>query len=119
MAENHLPRRLFLSQAAGFISMTAAGAAYLSPTITDDIAHRIPGVSVKIALNAYSFDEQLRAGSTTLENLVDFCAEQRLDALDATGYYFPSYPKVPSDESIYALKRKAYLNGVAISFTGV
>jgi sugar phosphate isomerase/epimerase len=55
----------------------------------------------------------------TLEGLIDFCAEQGLDALDATGYYFPTYPSVPTDETIYRLKRKAYLNGVAISFTGV
>ena len=55
----------------------------------------------------------------TLERLIDFCAEQRLDALDATGYYFAGYPNVPTDETIYRLRRKAYLNGVAISFTGV
>lgn len=119
MTENHFTRRLFLVQAAGLVSLTASGAGYPQSSITNDIANRIPGVRVKIALNAYSFDEQLRAGTTTLEDLIDFCALQRLDALDATGYYFPSYPKVPSDESIYALKRKAYLNGVAISFTGV
>jgi sugar phosphate isomerase/epimerase len=34
-------------------------------------------------------------------------------------YYFPGYPKVPSDEYIYNLKKKAYLNGVSISGTGV
>jgi len=54
-----------------------------------------------------------------MEKLVDFCAENGLDSLDATGYYFPGYPKVPSDETIYSLKRRAYVNGVAISFTAV
>jgi sugar phosphate isomerase/epimerase len=119
MTENHFPRRLFLAQTAKFVALTAAGAGYLLTTAATDLANRISGVRVKIALNAYSFDEQLRSGATTLEKLVEFCAQQRLDALDVTGYYFPSYPKVPSDEPIYALKRKAYLNGVAISFTGV
>jgi sugar phosphate isomerase/epimerase len=50
---------------------------------------------------------------------VDFCATNGVDALDATGYYFPGYPNVPTDEYIYALKRKAFVNGVAISGTGV
>jgi sugar phosphate isomerase/epimerase len=119
MIENHLPRRLFLAQAAGLVSLAAAGTGYAQSSSANYVPKRNPGVRVKIALNAYSFDEQLRAGTTTLEKLIDFCAEQRLDALDATGYYFTGYPKVPTDETIYALKRKAYLNGVAISFTGV
>lgn len=80
---------------------------------------RTPGICVKIALNAYSFDAELRSGATTLEKLVDFCAANRLDALDATGYYFPGYPQPPSDKIIFTLKRRAYLNGVAISFTAV
>lgn len=119
MIENRFARRLFLAQAAGFVSLATAGTGYAQSLAANYIPKRDSGVRVKIALNAYSFDGQLRAGTTTLEKLIDFCAEQRLDALDATGYYFTSYPKVPSDETIYALKRKAYLNGVAISFTGV
>jgi sugar phosphate isomerase/epimerase len=42
-----------------------------------------------------------------------------VDALDATGYYFPGYPNVPTDEFIYNLKRVAFVNGVAISGTGI
>jgi sugar phosphate isomerase/epimerase len=42
-----------------------------------------------------------------------------VDALDPTGYYFPGYPRVPTDEYIYNLKRTAFVNGVAISGTGV
>ena len=80
---------------------------------------REPGVKLKLALNAYSFDKPLRAGSMTLEDVVHFCAQQRVDALDATGYYFPGYPKVPSDEYIYNLKKTAFLNGVQLSGTGV
>ena len=55
----------------------------------------------------------------TLADAVDFCATNGVDALDATGYYFPGYPNVPTDNYIYALKRKAFVNGVAISGTGV
>ncbi len=80
---------------------------------------RVGGVRVKLGLNAYSFDRPLRAGTTTLEDLTVFCAQNGFDALDATGYYFTGYPKVPSDEVIRSLKRKAYANGVILSSTGV
>ena len=80
---------------------------------------REPGVKLKLALNAYSFDKPLRAGSMTLEDVVHFCAQHRVDALDATGYYFPGYPKVPPDDYVYNLKRTAFLNGVQLSGTGV
>jgi sugar phosphate isomerase/epimerase len=80
---------------------------------------RTPGSRIKLALNAYSFDRPLRAESMTLEDLVDFCAEHRFEALDATGYYFHGYPKVPADDYIYRLKRRAFVNGVTISGTGV
>ena len=55
----------------------------------------------------------------TLTDAVHFCAQHGVDALDATGYYFPGYPNVPADEYIYNLKRTAFVNGVAISGTGV
>jgi sugar phosphate isomerase/epimerase len=80
---------------------------------------REPGVKLKLALNAYSFDKPLRAGTMTLDDVVHFCAQHRVDALDATGYYFPGYPNVPTDEYIYGLKRTAFLNGVQLSGTGV
>src|ERR1035438_1270183 len=80
---------------------------------------RTGGVKLKLGLNAYSFDRPLRAGEMTLEDLVVYCAQNGFDALDATGYYFPGYPKVPSDDTIRSLKKKAYLNGVTLSSTGV
>lgn len=73
----------------------------------------------KLGLNAYSFDKPLKAGSMTLEDVVRYCAEHAIDGLDATGYYFPGYPKVPADEVIHSLKRTAFLNGVGLSGTGV
>jgi sugar phosphate isomerase/epimerase len=80
---------------------------------------REPGVRLRLALNAYSFDKPLKAGTMTLHDVVTFCAQHRVDALDATGYYFPGYPGVPSDDYIYAFKRHAFLNGVQLSGTGV
>jgi sugar phosphate isomerase/epimerase len=55
----------------------------------------------------------------TLSDVVAFCAQHGIDALDATGYYFPGYPTVPSDEYLRNLKREAFVHGVAISGTGV
>src|SRR5436305_1388218 len=55
----------------------------------------------------------------TLDGVLDYCAAHNVDGRDATGYYFPGYPKAPSEEYIYGLKRKAYLNGVTIGGTGV
>ncbi|MCU1260714.1 MAG: Xylose isomerase domain protein barrel [Bryobacterales bacterium] len=102
-----MKRRQFL---AGAIALSG------SPLLA---VKRQPGTRVKLGLNAYSFDKPLRAGSMTLIDVVHFCAEHRVDAVDVTGYYFPGYPKVPSDEYIYELKKTAFLNGVTISGTGV
>ncbi len=74
---------------------------------------------LKTSLNAYSFNEPLMAKTMNLDDLLDFCAAQNFDGVDLTGYYFPGYPKVPSDEYLYHIKRKAHLLGVSISGTGV
>jgi sugar phosphate isomerase/epimerase len=103
-------RRHFLT---GSVSL-AAGAALAEARV-----EREPGFRVRLALNAYSFDKPLKAGTMTLHDVIHFCAQHRVDALDATGYYFPGYPTVPTDEYIYGLKRTAFLNGVQLSGTGV
>lgn len=77
------------------------------------------GNRFKISLNAYSFNAPLTSGKTTLDDVIGFCAAQGFDAVDLTGYYFPGYPEVPSDEYVYRLKRKAHRLGVAISGTGI
>jgi sugar phosphate isomerase/epimerase len=102
-------RRKFFSH-----SLAVAGAAALGAGVPRD-----PGVKLKLALNAYSFDKPLMAHAMTLDDVVHFCAQHRVDALDATGYYFPGYPKAPPDEYVYNLKKTAFLNGVEISGTGV
>ncbi|MCU1330811.1 MAG: Xylose isomerase domain protein barrel [Bryobacterales bacterium] len=106
-----IDRRNFLSGSAG---LAASAAMPAEARVT-----RETGVKLKLGLNAYSFDKQLRAGTMTLADAVQFCAHNGVDALDPTGYYFPSYPDVPTDEFIYSLKRTAFVNGVALSGTGV
>jgi len=59
------------------------------------------------------------AGKMNLNDVIDYCAANKIDGVDLTGYYFPGYPNVPADSFLYALKRRAYLNGVTISGTGV
>src|SRR5205085_10584651 len=51
--------------------------------------------------------------------LLDFCAQQNFDGVDLTGYFFPGYPAVPSDEYINAVKKHAFQLGLDISGTGV
>ncbi|MGP8244310.1 MAG: sugar phosphate isomerase/epimerase family protein [Bryobacteraceae bacterium] len=106
-----IDRRNFLTRSASL----AAAAAVSAPAKVV----REPGVKLKLGVNAFSFDKPLRAGSMSLADVVDFCAQHGVDALDATAYYFPGYPKAPPDEYVYNLKRTAFVNGVAISGTGV
>lgn len=87
---------------------------------------KIPETHIKLALNAYSFNDLLigkgqpdNKPTLTLPELLDWCAVQNIEAIDVTGYYFPGYPGVPSDEYIYGLKRKAFKLGIDISGTGI
>jgi sugar phosphate isomerase/epimerase len=104
-----LGRRSFLATA--FCASTARAG--------DGRVARVPGSRVRIGLNLYSFNQPLRDGAMTIPDVVDYCAKYGLECLDATGYYFPGYPSVPADEYTRALKRRAYVNGVVISGTGV
>jgi len=108
-----IQRRSFLKQSAGLAAIAAGSSS------ADAKVARQSGVKLKLGLNAYSFDKPLRDGSMTLADAVQYCAQYGIDGLDATGYYFPGYPKAPSDEYIFNLKKTAFLNGVTISGTGV
>jgi len=74
---------------------------------------------LKTSLNAYSFSKPLLNGEMNLDQLIEFCALNQIDAVDLTAYYFPGYPEVPSDEYLYHIKQKAFFMGVEISGTGV
>ncbi|MFY0652241.1 MAG: sugar phosphate isomerase/epimerase [Cyclobacteriaceae bacterium] len=79
-----------------------------------------------LGVNAYSFNDLLMARNSrdqqkvyTLFNLLDWCASQNIKALDPTGYFFPTYPEVPSDEYLTEFKNYAANLGIAISGTGI
>lgn len=75
--------------------------------------------SLKLSLNAYSFNKQLLDGSMSLDDVMEFCGEQGLKAVDITAYYIAGYPNVPADDVLYQIKRKAFSLGLEISGTGV
>ena len=77
------------------------------------------GQLLKTSLNAYSFNEPLMNKTMSLEDLLVFASMHHFDGIDLTGYYFPGYPAVPSDEFIYYIKRKAHLLGLSVSGMGV
>src|SRR5438445_690130 len=114
---DNLLRRGFLTRSMGI----AASALAVRPEMVFAAGEvkRKAGTRIRIGLNAYSFNSPLMAGKMTVEDVIDYCTLHNVDGVDMTGYYFPGYPKVPSDETIYNLKRKAYLNGVSINGTGV
>ena len=113
------PRRQFITGLGGAAAATLVSSLLPRPAQADTRVTRAAGLKLKLSLNAYSFNEPLRAGTMSLDQVIRFCAEQGIDALDATGYYMPGYPKVPTDDYIYRLKRMAFVNGVSISGTGV
>ena len=55
----------------------------------------------------------------SLFQLLEYCAEQNFDAVDPTGYFFPGYPKPPSDSFLNDFKRRAHDLGLDLSGTGV
>jgi sugar phosphate isomerase/epimerase len=101
-----------------FLSALAA-----SPLVPELAPGVVPGSArapkIKLSCNLYSFNAPLRSGEMTLEQAIDFCAELGFDAVDPTGYYFPGHPVPPADAYLYSVKRRAFLNGLDVSGTGV
>ncbi|MFZ0283243.1 MAG: sugar phosphate isomerase/epimerase family protein [Bacteroidales bacterium] len=120
MTRQNFSRRDFAKKAV----ITGAGAAAF-PLIKDfDASESNPVMpayngNLKISLNAFSFDKPLRAGTMTIDDLLEYCAKTGFDGVDLTGYYFPGYPVVPSDEYIYHVRKKAFRLGVELGCTGV
>jgi len=73
----------------------------------------------KLSLNAYSFNGPLTKKEITIQEVIEFCGELNLDAIDLTGYYLENYPNVPSDEYINSIKQKVHKEGLSISGTGI
>ena len=77
------------------------------------VRDRVDGSSLQLSLAAYSFRRELsgKKPAMTLEKFVDYCAEQNLQATELTEYYF----RDKSPGYIRDLRRRAYVNGLAIS----
>lgn len=125
---NHtVTRRQFLTTtallplAATVPISTARGASVLAL----EPIKRTGGPSLKPALNIYSFLEALNenkkdaAKGIDLFGVCDFCARLNIEAMDMTGYFFPEYPKVPTDAFVSRVKRYAHARGVVINGTGI
>jgi sugar phosphate isomerase/epimerase len=74
---------------------------------------------LKPGLNAFSFNDALLSKQMSLDQLLQFCFDEGIAALDITAYYIPGYPVVPADEVLFQFKRKALQLGIDISGTGV
>lgn len=110
------PRRSFIKSMLA-IPFVASGIPHLSfygNSNSDKFGYKF-----KTSLNVYSFNKLLREGKIDLFDVLDFCAEYNFDAVDPTGYYFPGYPEIPSDDFMMKLKKRAFILGIDISGTGV
>ena len=119
--DNSSRRRRFLKTIVTVPLLTSSGMLTGSPFPKEEPS-KTPAEnkpSLKLSLNAYSFNKELLDGSMTIDDMLEFCAEKGLMAADITGYYFPGYPEVPSDEFLYKVKNKAFRLGLEISGTGV
>jgi len=74
---------------------------------------------LQYSVNAYSFNSLLRSGKMTFFELMEFAADIGLNAVDLTGYYFPSYPETPPNSELFDLKHRALELGLNISWTGI
>ena len=116
-------RRSFL-KAAGILPLCVAGMS-AGPALAQTPIPRVGGAYLKVSLNAYSFARLLndrkrgRGPGISLLDLLDFAAKNDFDAVDPTGYYFPTYPEVPPDDYINDFKRRAFELGLGISGTGI
>jgi sugar phosphate isomerase/epimerase len=109
----------------GAAQSSSPGAVRTSAAMAKDRFKRVGGPKLKTSLNAFSFNDALMPGKDgsapkmTLFDVLEFCAEQNFDAIDPTGYYFPGYPQVPSDDYIAKFKKRAFELGLDISGTGI
>ena len=108
-------RRKFLTSVIG---IPAAGM-LMSADAKDEYKKKLPAKGLKTSLNAYSFNKPLTDGSMSIAELIEFCAATGFDGVDITAYYFQGYPKIPPDDYLFDIKRKAFKAGLEITGTGV
>src|SRR6266567_7243428 len=73
------------------------------------------GKRFRPAICAYSFRDQLKAGTFTYADLIRMAADLGCDGVDLTTYWLPD----TKDETLFALKQLAYRCGVSIYTIGV
>ena len=116
----NVTRRNFL-QSMGALSLAQVGA-WALPAGEAPMPSRL-----KTSLNAYSFYVELNRGmknpedpkGLTLKKLLNFTAAEGFEGIDLTGYFFSTYPQVPTDAVIFAVKDQAFKLGLSISGSGV
>ena len=111
-----MQRRQFLYMTSAFPWAKTALAAGAHEDLTQKDSDRIP---ISLCLNAYSFNNMLRDGEMSLEQLFRFAEDTGFQGVDLTAYYIEGYPDVPADEVLYNIKRMAFRLGLALTGTGV
>jgi len=92
-----------------FRTLTAAAMA-LPATAAGDSKGRF-----RSAICAYSFRDQLKAGSMTYADLIRMAADLGADGVDLTTYWLPD----TSDQTLFPLKKLAYKSAVSIYTIGI
>ena len=104
-----MQRRAFLKRSS--VLPVLGAAPFLAPAAEPSL--------LKLSCNLYSFNQLLRSGEMTLEEVLAFCSDLGFAAVDPTAYYFPNYPLVPDDHYLYHIKQLSFRLGLDISGTGV
>lgn len=112
-----LSRRFFLAGLAG-ASLGATCGSAAEPIVRNGKSH------LKLSLAAYSFHRHLsqnwptkkKDGSMSLLDFVDFCAEQDLDGVELTSYYFPAEV---TPEYLLTIRERCFRLGLDISGTAI
>jgi sugar phosphate isomerase/epimerase len=116
--KNSESRRNFMKSLVAVPFIASGFPSFSSETDNSAVSKKF-GHKFKLSLNLYSFNSLLMEKKVDLFDMLDFCAEYNFDAIDPTGYYFPGFPEVPTDEFMMNFKRQAFLQGLGISGTGV
>ena len=123
---------LSLTSRRGFLTGTIAGglgASLAANPAADAVAADPPRRNgrpyMKLSLAGYSFSrllprrwtpEQLKSAKMTLDDFITFSAEQDLDGVEPTAYYFP---KTVTNEYLVHLKQLTFRLGLDISGTAI
>jgi sugar phosphate isomerase/epimerase len=118
--KNDFNRRHFLKSTC-VVGLAVGGMGLLSSSSARAVepVKRSGKSRMQLSLAAYSFRESFKANAArhiTLDDFVDYCAEQNLPGAELTSYYFPD---PVTDEYLIQLKRHAFLRGVVISGSAV